>query len=428
MSTTAVPSPPAAPSLTAWRNAIIGVFTVMGFSVATQLSRLPSLRDLLGIDAGQIGLFIAMFSVGAIAGLAVSSPVLARLGAKRLILIAMPVGGVLLAATGLTGGLLHSYVLILVTIAVFGATVSLSDVSLNVSGSANERALGRTVMPYFHSGYSIGYVLGAAVSSGAESIGVPIWLHFTIVGAVCLATPFIAARWIPSQQQETSERPSRAVRRGVWREPRTWAIGVLVFCFAYVEGAATDWLPLGVVDGRAFTNADAAALLSVFMVAMTVGRLAGSRLVDRFGRFPVLAVSATLALIGLALVIYVPVPWVTWVAVVVWGLGVALGFPLGMSAAGDDPALAATRVAAVSLIGYAAYLVGPAIIGFVAQATGILPALNLILVLVVVAGLLARFTRERGRGGSGDAFADPATSFPGDTPGAASPPDVRPCP
>jgi len=404
----------APPGLSAWRNAIAGVFTVMGFSVATQLSRLPSLRDLLSIDAGQIGLFIAMFSIGAITGLAVSAPVLARLGARRIILIAMPIGGALLAATGLAGGLLRDYPLILVVIALFGATVSFSDVSLNVSGAANERALGRTVMPYFHSGYSIGYVLGAAVSSGAEALGVPIWLHFTIVGAICVATPFVAARWIPAEREAGETRPSPAERRRVWLEPRTWAVGVLVFCFAYVEGAATDWLPLGVVDGRSFANADAAALLSVFMVAMTAGRLAGPRLVDRFGRFPVLAVEAGLALLGLALVIYVPIGWVTWIAVVIWGVGVALGFPLGMSAAGDEPALAATRVAAVSLIGYAAYLVGPALIGFIAQGVGVLPALQLILVLVVVAGLLTPFTRERRRGAPSDPFVDPATAVKGD--------------
>jgi len=383
----------------------MGVFTVMGFAVATQLSRLPTIRDLLAIDNGLVGIFIAVFSTGALAGLAVSSSLLHRLGPRRVVLIAMPLGGVLLAATGLAGGLARSYPLILAIIVCFGATVSVSDVSLNVSGAANERALGRAVMPYFHAGYSIGYVLGAAVSSGAEALGVPIWLHFTVVGAICLATPFLAGRWLPEGRQADEDQPDAAARRRVWRERRTWAIGILVFGFAYAEGAATDWLPLGVVDGRGFDNASAAALLAAFMIAMTAGRLAGSWFVDRFGRLRVLVIEAALAFVGLALVIYVAEPWVVWAATILWGLGVALGFPLGMSAAGDDPAKAAARVSAVSFIGYTAYLVGPSLVGLIAQWTGVLLALNLILGLIVVAALLTPATREQ-RGG--DAVRDRA--------------------
>ena len=406
---------PPAPSLRGWRNALLGVFAVMGFSVATQLSRLPSVRDLLGIDSGEVGVFIAVFSVGALAGLAIASPLLARLGTKRIILLAMPLGGALLAATGLVAGLARSYPALLAVILVFGVTVSVSDVATNVSGAANERGLGRTVMPYFHAGYSIGYVLGAAVSSGAEAAGVPIWIHFTAVGAICVLTPFVAAHWLPAASgAPAEERPDRSARRRVWREPRTWAIGALVFAFGYAEGSATDWLALGVVDGRGFDNASAAALLGAFMVAMTVGRLIGSRIVDRFGRFPVLACGAGLALLGLALVIYVPIPEATWASVVLWGLGTSLGFPLGMSAAGDDPATATARVGAVSLIGYTAFLVGPAVIGFIAQHTGVLPALNLILALIVVAGLLSPWTRERHGRHATNAFADPGIAMRGE--------------
>ncbi len=390
----------------------MAVFAVMGFSVATTLSRLPTVRDALGISDGQVGLFIAAFSIGAIVGLLVSSPLLHRLGSKRMVLIWMPLGGLVLIVIGVAADALRSYPLLLAAIAVFGATVSLSDVSLNVSGSANERALGRTVMPYFHAGYSIGYVLGAAVSAGAEAVHVPLWLHCAIVGLVCFATPFIAARWVPAGHETAEERAPRAARRRVWLDPRTWAIGLIVFGFAYAEGGATDWLPLAVVDERGFGNAEAAALLSVFMIAVAIGRLVGPRLVDRFGRAAVLLVECALAFIALAFVIYLPVHWVVWAACVVWGLGCALGFPLGMSAAGDDPALAAARVSAVSIIGYTAYLVGPSLVGFVAQYTGVLLALNIVLALIVLAAIMVPFARRRPVAPV-DAFADPATSIGG---------------
>jgi len=129
---------------------------------------------------------------------------------------------------------------------------------------------------------------------------------------------------------------------------------------------------------------------------MTVGRLAGVGLLDRWGRVPVLRGSAVLAAIGLAMVIFVPTLWISIVGVVFWGLGASLGFPVGMSAAADDPKTAAARVSAVATIGYFAFLVGPPVIGFLADHVGLLHALTVVLVLVAVAGAASGAARERG--------------------------------
>jgi MFS family permease len=117
------------------------------------------------------------------------------------------------------------------------------------------------------------------------------------------------------------------------------------------------------------------------------------RLLDRFGRVRVLRASAALAAVGLVIVIFVPALWVAIVGVVLWGLGASLGFPVGMSAAADDPATAAARVSAVATIGYFAFLVGPPTIGFLGQQFGLLHALLVALVLVAVAGVASGAAR-----------------------------------
>ena len=130
------------------------------------------------------------------------------------------------------------------------------------------------------------------------------------------------------------------------------------------------------------------------VTAMTAGRLAGTRLLDRFGRVGVLRATVATALVGVLLVVFGGDPVLAGVGAVVWGLGASLGFPVGMSAAADDPARAAARVSVVSTIGYAAFLAGPALVGFLGDQVGTLRALLLVAVLLVPALFLVGVVRE----------------------------------
>jgi MFS family permease len=181
----------------------------------------------------------------------------------------------------------------------------------------------------------------------------------------------------------------------VWRQPSTILIGLIVLGMALAEGSANDWLPLAMVDGHGLENDGGAAVLAVFLAAMTIGRVAGSPLVDRFGRVPVLRVSALVAVVGLGVLIFVPNVPLAIVGVVLWGLGASLGFPMGMSAAADDPRTAAARVSAVATIGYVAFLAGPPLIGFLGEEFGLLRGLLVVFVFIVVAGLVSGAARER---------------------------------
>ena len=150
-------------------------------------------------------------------------------------------------------------------------------------------------------------------------------------------------------------------RPGRGWEPRTLLIGVMVMALAMTEGTANDWLAVALVDGHDVSHAGGVAGFAVFVLAMTAGRIAGTGLIDRFGRVAVLWATMALAGTGVLLIVFADDLALVVVGIVLWGVGASLGFPVGMSAAADDPVRAASRVSVVSTIGYAAFLAGSAV-------------------------------------------------------------------
>ena len=176
----------------------------------------------------------------------------------------------------------------------------------------------------------------------------------------------------------------------VWRERRTLAIGVIVLGMALAEGSANDWLPLIMVDGFDLSAATASLVYAFFGLSMAIGRFSGGFFLDRFGRAPVMVVSALLAIAGIALVAFAPSAVLGAVGVLLWGIGASLGFPVALSAAGDDPLNSARRVSAVATAGYTAFLVGPPVLGFVGEHFTLRLAILLVMVLVAVSACFAR--------------------------------------
>ncbi len=394
------PNPPTALSrqqLTQWRNAVFLVFALCGLAIATWLSRTPNVRDLLGASTAQMGWIVFGIAAGSIAGLLSSSHVLARFGPRRTIMVTLIGSAVGLVIAGVGASVLHHAVVIVLGLIVFGACNGICDVSMNVEGAANERALKRTVMPLFHAAFSGGTMAGAALGALAEKLGVSVLVHVGVVGvALVVGVVFAVSRLQPHQDVVGDEAVAPANwrdRLAIWKDRRTILIGLIVLGMAFAEGSANDWLALAMVDGHGVSNSGGALILGVFLTAMTVGRIAGVRVLDRYGRVPVLRATAALAVAGLLIVIVAPTP-IAVLGVVLWGLGASLGFPVGMSAAADDPATAGARVSAVATIGYLAFLVGPPLLGFLGDRFGLLNALLVVVALIVVAGLISGGARE----------------------------------
>ena len=387
----------------AWRNAMFVIFALCGLALASWVARLPAVRDELGASTLDMGVLIFGLSFGSILGLLGSSHVIARLGARTTMRIGLTVAPLGLVVAGLAATLAPNFPVIFVGLAVFGAAFSTTDVAMNVSGAANERALGRAIMPIYHAFFSFGTIAGAGIGAAAEALGVPIAVHMGFIALVIFVAGQLSLRFLQDENFVSDGDEAVAAddhskswrgRLSIWRDPRTLLIGLIVLGMAFAEGSANDWLTLAMVDGHDVSGTVGALMFGVFVTAMTAGRLSGVFLLDRFGRVPVLRGSAVLAAVGLLIVIFGPSAEIAIVGIVLWGLGSSLGFPVGMSAAADDPKTAAARVSAVATIGYCAFLVGPPIIGVLGEHFGILHALLVVLVLVAAAGVASSAARE----------------------------------
>jgi len=392
---------PSRREITAWRNALFVIFALCGMCIASWAARIPAVADALNLDDGQVGALLFGIATGSIIGLISSSHIVAALGARNVIRVFLPIAaiGLVLAAFGVA--VLGQFGVGFLGLAIFGFGSGITDVAMNVSGAANERALGRAIMPIYHAFFSGGTIAGAGLGALAETFHVPLELHIAVLGVLIIIATMVFTRFLLPERATAEESAAAGhdtdtwrSRLSIWRDPRTILIGLIVLGMAFTEGSANDWLSYAMVAGHDTDRATGALVFGIFVTAMTVGRLAGVTLLDRFGRVPVLRGSAVLAFVGLLLVIFCPVLWVVIVGVVLWGLGAALGFPVGMSAAADDPRTAAARVSAVATIGYVAFLVGPPVIGFLGDHFGILNALLLVLVLAALAGAVSFAARE----------------------------------
>lgn len=375
---------------TTWRNALFVVFMINGLGFSTWLARVPAIRDGLDISTAEVAALLFTGALGAVSGLVFSSHIIAWIGQRNTILFFGLLGLVGLAGIGIGSSWVSSYALTVVAIICAGAGNGIADVAMNVEGAAVEKAVSRNIMPWFHAFWSLGTVAGAGLSALMSFLGVGIAPHTIVMALVMAPVLWIVSRVITHDRGSVNEegveqRSTLADRLRVWKEPRTLAIGIIALGMAFAEGSANDWLALAIVDGRDQTNAVGALWFGFFTLGMLAGRIGGVYLLDRFGRVPVLQWSAAMAIAGLALVILVEQPVLSGLGALMWGLGSSLGFPVGMSAAADNPEGSAARVSAVATVAYGAFLIGPPLIGGLGDSIGILAALWVVVAVIVLA-------------------------------------------
>jgi cyanate permease len=394
------------------KRAVAVVFGVNGFLFASWIARLPAVRDLLHVTPGQLGLLLLSVSVGSVSTLLAAGFVVHRLGPRRACLVSAStmVGGLIVAA------MTPPMPVLVVALALVGCGTGVWDVSMNVEGAGVERLLGRPVMPRFHAGFSLGTVAGAGGGAVAAALGIPLAVHVGVLAVLGLAIVAVSVRsflgprvwgWEPGTGTDQGADGGRRRGSGVlqaWREPRTLMIGLLVLGMAFAEGSANDWLALGLVDGYRVDHALGALGLGVFVTAMTAARMAGPWTLARYGRVRTLRGGALMVAVGVLAVVSGPAlldvagrPAALALAgagALAWGCGAALGFPVGMSAASDEPRLAAARVSVVSTIGYLAFIAGPPLLGQLADHVGVVRALLGVGVAVTLSLLVAGSARE----------------------------------
>lgn len=374
-------TPEEAATVSRARNGDLLVFAVNGFMLATWMSRLPDVKSMMQLTPGQLGILLLAISVGSLVGLPIAGRLLHRMGSVRVVRLGsgLALPGMILAAVAVSLGWPLPAVMAGLILVGFGSGAW--DVAQNLEGTVIEQWLGRSIMPWFHASFSGGTVAGALTAVLMIRLHVPLLAHVLVMTALgAMAIAWGTARFMPAGET-VEERPAQQAmtdnQGSPWTEPRTLLIGVMVLAAAFTEGTANDWMAVAFVDGHGVTTAQGVLALVVFLVFMTAGRILGTSVLDRQGRVPVLRALFTCALVGSLLVVSGSTP-LTYLGAALWGLGASLGFPVGMSAAADDPKRAAMRLSVVATIGYGAFLAGPAIIGFVGDYVGVLRALTVV--------------------------------------------------
>lgn len=371
------------------KTAVYGAFATNGVMYAALVSRVPALGSELGLSTAELGLLLLWLSAGAVSGLPAAGLLVQRLGGSRGVTagVSLAAAGLLLLAVGLG---ITSWPLAAAALFAVGLGMGLWEVSMNVVGSRTAHLIGsENLLPRLHAALSLGTVLGALLGAFLSSVSATLPIqNLGMAGLLSLVALALRRATQGADDPGTGDvtRAPGSVLLASWRERRTFLVGICVLGFAFTEGTANEWIAYVLVDGYGAAEHTGALAFAAFVAAMTAGRLTGGALVSRFGRVRVLQASVALALCGVLVMAFGDAVAWALVGALLWGLGAAMGFPVGIAAAADDPARAAARVSVVSSLGYAAFLGGPPLLGLLGGLYGIQQA-----VLVVCAALLLAF-------------------------------------
>ena len=377
------------------RSAVVAtyaVFIASGTAFASWASRIPQVRDRLHLDPSELGLLLLAMAAGSVIALPLSGVIIGHFGSRWTVRSTALLVAAAMAVVSL--GYVLGVLPTVIGLFLFGLGVGAWDVAMNVQGALAERRLGRAIMPRFHAGFSVGTVAGALIGAGMVALHVPVTVHLLGVAVlVGVGVPLAVRGFLPDDvEQDEAEDDAEPDQRGsgskalhAWREPRTLLIGVFVLAFAFAEGVGNDWIGIALIDGYGTTAAIGTLGFATFLAAMTAGRWFGPGSLDRYGRVIVIRVLTVVCLLGVLLFVFGSHIIVAFAGAMLWGVGLALGFPVGMSAGADEPAMAAPRVSVIASIGYCAFLAGPPLIGFLGDHFTVLRAVLAVAVLLALA-------------------------------------------
>lgn len=385
-------TPAAPPHLRRARAAVSAVFFVNAVLYANLVPRLPEVKEQLGLSNAQLGTAIAAMPLGALlAGLAAPA-LIGRLGSARVAAFGLVGSAVAVACMPLAPG----WGALAAVLLLAGALDAVIDVAQNAHGFRVQRAYGRSIVNAFHGLWSVGAVVGGLLGSAAAGLGVPLPAHLAATGVLFSVVAVVAYRSMlrgpedaerePSDEVAADAGPTAAGRPRLARAALLplAALGVLAACGAFVEDAGSSW---GALWLRGEVGADAATAGLAFValsVAMTVGRLLGDRVVDRFGQRRVALVGGAGIAAGMGVALAVPSVATTLAGFALAGLGVATLVPAVMHAADELPGLPhGVGLTVVSWLLRVGFLVSPSLVGVVADAT----SLRVALLGVVLAGV-----------------------------------------
>ncbi|GAA2923829.1 MFS transporter [Streptomyces enissocaesilis] len=367
------------------RYAVAAVFCVHGAVTGSFATRIPWIVDHTGVSAGQLGLALAFPAIGASVAMPLAGAISHRFGARGALRGLLVLWTLSLTLPALAPNLLA----LCAALFAYGATAGMSDVAMNALGVEIENRLDKSIMSGLHGMWSAGALIGSAAGTLAAHLGSDARLHHALAAAVLTALGLVACQGVLDLRSAPDE---EAPPRFALPPRSALVIGAVGFCAVFAEGASLDWSAVYLRDVLDTSPGLAAASTTAFALTMAVARLAGDRVVDRFGPVRTVRVGGVAATAGGALVVAAPHPALAMAGFGLLGLGVAVVVPLAFAAAGRSGPNPSQAIAGVATITYTSGLIAPSAIGAVADATSLVVSFGVVTVLafglVVGAGVL----------------------------------------
>jgi MFS family permease len=365
------------------RLAVAAVFAINALALSSWIARIPDAKAGLGIGEGTLGFVLLFAAVGALLGQPATGWLVARFGSQRVTTVMAMAFALTVALPGMAGSVPQ----LMAALFVLGAFNGGLDVAMNAQAATVEQRYGQPIMASFHGLWSVGGLAGAGLGGLVAAQGVGLGPHLLTTALATLVLMIVATRWlVPTSGSGPGE------GHGFALPPRSLAIpGLLAFGVLFCEGAIADWSAVYLREGLGSGAGLAAAGYAVFALLMAAGRLTGDWLTLRVGPRRMVRGGGALVTLGMLCVVATgaPVPAIVGFALI--GAGVSCIFPLILSAAARTPGVASsTAIAAMATTGYTGFLVGPPLIGGVAEALTLRVALGLLglfgLLIMVFAG------------------------------------------
>ncbi|MFN8620128.1 MAG: MFS transporter [Chloroflexota bacterium] len=369
------------------RLATIIVFMTHGLVFASWTAQIPLVKSNLGLTDAELGLALFGAPIGSIVAMLATSALLPRLGSRRMVQICLTG----YCATAWTVGVAANGPQLFLALMLWGVFLGSLDVCMNGQAVFVERAVGRPIMSSFHGLWSVGAFIGVGIGALCVALGVPLAAQLATLGLVAFVVAGSATRRMlsdPPHDHATGPKPSAA---RAWRNPVVLLLGAVMLAALLCEGAAADWSAVYLHDSVGTSPAFAALGYMAFSVTMVVGRLSGDRLLARFAPRTLLATLALVATIGMSLALLIGGPVISLVGFAALGVGIALVVPAAFTAGGRlDGVHPGAAVAVISSVGFVGFVMGPPLIGHLADAVGLGVALALLPILTAVIAIVVR--------------------------------------
>ena len=364
------------------RWAVFMIFLQAGLIIGAWVPHVPLAKDRLAVGPALLSLGLLAIAVGAVISMPFAGALINRFGSARVTLF----GGLLFAVGFLGPVTAPTLPLFMAGAIVMGLGMGSMDVAMNAHGLAVEKALGRPIISGLHAAFSVGAMLGTFIGAWLLSLAGPLSQALIFSATFIVLHVLMCMNLLPA-----------SIDRGLseshfgWPTKATIGLGALCFLALMIEGSVSDWAAI-LMRQRFIVDVSYAALgFGCYQAGMAAARFMGDALRQKFGAMNLVVASAVLAAMGTAAALIAPSPWLSFLGFAVGGIGIGNLAPVLFAGGGRlEPSAPGRGIAAVVSMGYAGFLAGPPMIGFVAQVSTLQIAMGL---TVVAALLIAVFAR-----------------------------------